>query len=238
MGQGQSVTKQEPWGPAGDFAKGTVFPAAKSIWEAPYQAYTGPYAPGMSDYTKQAGQTYGAAAGMTPETLGANTQALMSPYTQNVIDTSLAQMDLQQGKARTGMEANLIGGGAFGSRGEVARGEFEAQNLAQRNNLIANLMQQGYGQAQAAAMAMQQQQLAGAGGLMGVGAADTALAGADIAGQKAEFDYSRNLPYQKFGILSGGAASAPAGGTTTDQYNPGLLDYVTAGARIFSGLPF
>jgi hypothetical protein len=86
-------------------------------------------------------------------------QQFMSPYQQQVIDTTLTEFDKQRQKAMAGQNAQAIAGGAFGGAREgVQRAEYGAQTLQDRAALQAQLLQQGYGQAQQqAAQAFQQQ---------------------------------------------------------------------------------
>ena len=87
-------------------------------------------------------------------------QQFMSPYQQQVIDTTLTEFDKQRQQAMAGQQAQAIAGGAFGGAREgVQRAEYGAQTLQDRAALQAQLLQQGYGQAQQqAAQAFQQQQ--------------------------------------------------------------------------------
>ena len=129
MGKGKEETKQEMPAFQKQYLTGSVLPFAKQISKTPFEAYTGPMAPEMSGYTTQAADIYGNMAGAdTTQQLIDTTQALYNPYQQDVIDTSLAQMGRQQQQALTGLEGQLAGSGAFGSRGEVARGEFAVGN--------------------------------------------------------------------------------------------------------------
>jgi hypothetical protein len=87
-------------------------------------------------------------------------QQFMSPYQQQVIDTTLKEFDVQRQKALSQQQAQAVAGGAFGGAREgVQRAEYGAQTLQDRAALQAQLLQQGYGQAQQqAAQAFQQQQ--------------------------------------------------------------------------------
>ena len=87
-------------------------------------------------------------------------QQFMSPYQQQVIDTTLTEFDKQRQQALAGQQAQAIAGGAFGGAREgVQRAQYGAQTLQDRAALQAQLLQQGFGQAQqAAAQAFQQQQ--------------------------------------------------------------------------------
>ena len=229
MGKSQQTTTESIPQWQEDFIRGTAFPIAQGIANQEFTPYTGAMTPTMDPRTTQAGDIYGGIASMTPEDYAARTAANFNPYQQNVIDTSLAQMGRQQQQALTNLEASQIGSGAFGSRGEVARGEFEAANQAQRDALIAGMMQQGY----AGAQGLTQQQIAnmgsGAAGLQGVGQAQTALDAAGIQAAYNEFMREQNMPYQQMaGLL--GLATANYGGTTTETSSPGIFDYLTLGA--------
>lgn len=87
-------------------------------------------------------------------------QQFMSPYQQQVIDTTLTEFDKQRQQALAQQQAQAVAGGAFGGAREgVQRAEYGAQTLQDRAALQAQLLQQGFGQAQqAAAQAFQQQQ--------------------------------------------------------------------------------
>ena len=78
----------------------------------------------------------------------------MSPYQQEVIDTTLAEFDRQQAIADTALRDRAIQAGAFGGGREGVLAA-EAARGAQMNraNLQANLLAQGFQQAQAAAAA-------------------------------------------------------------------------------------
>jgi len=78
----------------------------------------------------------------------------MSPYQQEVIDTTLSEFDRQQAIADTALRDRAIQAGAFGGGREGVLAA-EAARGAQMNraNLQANLLAQGFQQAQAAAAA-------------------------------------------------------------------------------------
>jgi hypothetical protein len=87
-------------------------------------------------------------------------QQFMSPYQQQVMDTTLSEFDRQRQIAQQQIGAQAVAGGAFGGAREgVQQAEFGAQTLQDRAALQAQLLQQGFGQAQqAAGQAFQQQQ--------------------------------------------------------------------------------
>ena len=86
-------------------------------------------------------------------------QDFMSPYQQDIIDTTLSQFDIQAQKGMQPLAASQIAAGAFGQgRGQVQAAEYQSQSDLNRALLQAQLQQQGFGQAQQAAAIAQQQQ--------------------------------------------------------------------------------
>ena len=78
----------------------------------------------------------------------------MSPYQQDVIDTTLAEFDRQQAIADTARRDAAIAAGAFGGGREgVLAAEAARGAAANRANLQAQLLAQGFQQAQQAAAA-------------------------------------------------------------------------------------
>ena len=76
-------------------------------------------------------------------------QQFMSPYQQEVIDTTLAEMDRQAAIQRQGIGQSAIQAGAFGGGREgVQMAEYDVNTLARRAQTQAQLLQQGYLQAQ------------------------------------------------------------------------------------------
>jgi hypothetical protein len=84
-------------------------------------------------------------------------QNFMIPYTQNVIDASMNEIEHQADFARQNTAGNAVSAGAFGGgRDAVMRAELERGIIGQKANTIANLNNQNYAQAQQAAMNDQQ----------------------------------------------------------------------------------
>jgi hypothetical protein len=172
-----------------------------------------PYLQAAGQYFGGAGQAQQTAAGMVgPQAY----QAYMSPYQQDVIDTSLREYDIQAQKGLPQLAAQAIGAGAFGGGREgVQRAEYQATSDRNRAALQAQLLQQGYGQAQqAAAQAFGQQQQLSAGQLglgqaqMGLASAYPSLLGQQIATystlgaqqqaqEQARLQAQQNLAYQQ-----------------------------------------
>ncbi len=104
---------------------------------------------GLGAFQNQAGNIAQGQAGMT----GPNAyQPFMSPYQSQVIDATLSEFD----KSRLGGQQQIrdaaVGSGNFGGGREGAMmGQYNADSLADRSALQAQMLQQGFGNAQAAA---------------------------------------------------------------------------------------
>ena len=100
----------------------------------------------------------------------------MSPYQKDVIDTTLAEYDVQAAKGVPGLAASAISAGAFGGGREgVQRAVYGSESDRNRAALQANLLQSGFGQAQQLASNAFGQQ-------MNLAQTAPALAGKEIAG--------------------------------------------------------
>jgi hypothetical protein len=76
-------------------------------------------------------------------------QAYMSPYQQDIIDTTLAEFDVQSQKGLPALSAQAVAAGAFGGGREgVQRAEYQASSDRNRAALQAQLLGQGFSQAQ------------------------------------------------------------------------------------------
>ena len=79
-------------------------------------------------------------------------QQFMSPYQQDVIDTTLREFDVQAQKGIPSIAAQAVGRGVLGGGREgVVRSEYQTASDRNRAALQAQLLQQGFGQAQQAA---------------------------------------------------------------------------------------
>lgn len=140
---------------------------AKNITSQPYTPYTGPrVAPFGADTLKAFDLTrsnVGAATGDIGKARGAldaasaglpgiDLSAYMNPFTQNVIDTTLAQVQRQSDIARRANNQRATAAGAFGdSRHGVIESEQQAASSRLMSEIIASLMSQNFLQGQAAA---------------------------------------------------------------------------------------
>ena len=150
-------------------------------------------------------------------------EAFMSPYQQQVIDTTLSEFDRQQAIADTALRDQAIQRGAFGGARQGVLAAESARGAAQsRAGLQAQLLAQGFQQAQAAAaqdlaarqgLGTYQTQLGQAGQAQQQAILDAAAAGA----REAEFE-----PFTRLGLVGQQLAQVQPGAfpTQTVGYQP------------------
>ena len=139
-------------------------------------------------------------------------QAYMSPYQQEVIDTSLAALEREQAKGLGALRQRAIQAGAFGGGREAAQmGEYQATSDIARAQLEAQLRQQGFQQAQQAAITGLQAQ-------QGLGAYQTQLGGAQrqieqaqLAAQQEAAREAAFEPFTRLGLIGPQLASVIGG---------------------------
>ena len=160
-------------------------------------------------------------------------QQFMSPYQQQVIDTTLSEFDRQRQIAQQKIGAQAIQQGAFGGAREgVQQAEFGAQSLQDRAALQAQLLQQGFGQAQQAAQTAftQQQGLASLqpsllgqqiGAMTALGQQQQQQQQAVLDAQAAAAKEAAFEPYTRYGLV-GQQLTGLAGGFPgqVQTYNP------------------
>jgi len=156
-------------------------------------------------------------------------QQFMSPYQQQVIDTTLAEFDTQTARGVPQLAANAIQAGAFGGgRDAIANAQYASDAAANRAALQARLLGQGFTQAnQLANQGFEQQRnLASlqpslsASGVQQLGAAGTG----NLAYQQAQLDalqqqnqLAYNEPLSRIQAFGSGIASQASGSPTTTQ---------------------
>ena len=171
------------------------------------------------------------AAGLTGAGAGTGTGSIaeyMSPYQQQVINTTLAEFDKQAAMRQQAISDAAIGvGGYGGGREGVMQAEYQTQSDRDRAMIEAQLQQQGFTQAQAARQAdlasrlgiggAQQQYASGLAGLgqaqLGLGGAQQALAaqqGALAQGYLAPGQMMAGVAGQQAGMAGQRAALAQA----------------------------
>ena len=176
---------------------------------------------GYEPYLTQAGQYSGPNA----------YQQFMSPYQQDIIDTTLTDFDYQTAQGVPQLSANAINAGAFGGgRDAVAQAQYASDAARQRANLQATMLGQGFTQANMLAnqgfdqqrnLASLQPSLA-ASGVQQLGAAGTgnlAYQQALLDAQQQQNQLAYNEPLSRIQAFGSGIASQASGSplTTTNQ---------------------
>jgi hypothetical protein len=223
------------------------------------QVYGPQYVAGLDPLTQQA---MGQASGLgsyapflqQAEALTGPTayQQYMSPYQQDVIDTTLQEFDIQTQKGLPQLAQQAISAGAFGGGREgVQRAEYLSSADRNRAALQAQLLQQGFGQAQNLAqqdylrnIQLAQQSPALAGQQI---SALTTLGGLGQAQQQAELSAQQQLAQQQFqqplqaaqqygsGIM--GLISGYPGGQTVGQTPvPGIAQTAIGAGTTLAGI--
>lgn len=248
MGRSSQTTTQSQSVPQfyESFLTQDLFPAARQFANQPFEAYQGDFTAAISPLSMGAQTQFGQIAdiaNMTPQDYAAMTQANISPYQSQVIDAALARSARDRDIARTGEMAQITNAGAFGNE---RRGVFEAERAAAydigRDQLVADLMQQGYNQAQAATMAQlgARQGAAGqaAAGMMQLGGLEQMTNQAQLDAQYDEFLREQNLPLQQLGALVSASSGAqiPMSSTSTQSSRPGFAGILGAAGSIGQGV--
>ena len=248
--------------------------AAQQVSQLPYQPYSGPRVAGFRPAEQQAfdiaqqavagrvgsqqlaGATQAAqqAAAFGPEQFQQNVAGFMSPYQQNVIDTTMARLSKARAERDAATKAQLAASRAFGN---TRRGVYEAQLAAEQDlntaQTLANLYQQGYGQAaglaaglpgqrlqasqQLAALAPQAlaQEQAYSSMLGGVGQQQRGMAQQNLDLAYRDFLEQRGYPVEQLRILQSGLQGLPAV-TSTQQTSTQPGDGFLGGAANIVGI--
>ena len=156
-------------------------------------------------------------------------QQFMSPFQQQVIDTTLQDFDRQAAIGRQGIRDQAVTSGAFGGGREgVQMAEYDAGNLRNRASLLAQLQQQGFTQANQLAQNAFQQQGNLAAQQMGLSNFQRGSLGQDVSALG-------NLGAFRQGITSA-QLQADAAANRTAAYEPmGRLDQYGAGLGRLAG---
>ena len=154
-------------------------------------------------------------------------QQFMSPYQQQVIDTTLAEFDTQTAQGVPQLAADAIQAGAFGGGREgVAQAQYASDAAAKRAALQARLLGQGFTQAnQLAQQGFEQQRnlaslqpsLAATGvqQLGGAGTGNLAYQQALLDAQQQQNQLAYNEPLSRLNAFGSGIAAQLSGAPTT-----------------------
>ena len=178
------------------------------------------YAPTIAAQSQRQKDAAKAAEGLGSLTGPQAYQPYMSPYQQEVIDTTLAEFDKNQAIQQTALRDKAIQAGAYGGGREgIMEAQFLNQGAMDKAQLQAQLLNQGFQQAQAAAAAdLQAQQGLGqyqsALGQQQQAVEQAGLDAAQIAAREAEFQ-----PFTQLGLV----------GQQLAQIQPGAFPTQTVG---------
>jgi hypothetical protein len=207
-------------------------------------AYSGPMTGGqMATIDPVTGQT------VTPSMAAGS---FMSPYQQQVIDTTLGEYDKQAQRGIMGIsDLATKSGNLGGGREGVMRSEYQTQSDLNRALLQAGLQQQGYGQAQQARQQAYMNQMGMAGVVPGMQRADIAGLGQMGATQQAQEQAQLGAqteaarlkayePYERLGYQGQGIASIASGAPGQYQSsvmpNPTPLQTALGTGAVLSGI--
>ena len=179
-------------------------------------------------------------------------QQFMSPYQQDVINTTLADYDIQAQKGLPQLAAQAINAGAYGGGREgVQRAEYQSASDRNRASLQAQLLQQGFGQAQGLAQQniANQLQLGGAqqsflgqdvGALSTLGGINQAQNQAQLQAQQQLLQAQSQQPIQAAQTLGSGImgliSGYPGSSQQTVQPTPGALQTGLSAASTLAGI--
>lgn len=238
-----------------------VYSRAEQVANRPYQAYTGEMVAGFTPQQQQAFAQFGQAAtaaqpaiaqaqelarragAYQPQTVAQAMEAYQNPYTQQVIDTTLADIERSRQIAQGQGAAQAVAARAFGgSRQGVAEAETNRAALEQAARTAAQLRSAGFETAAglgardiAAAQQAEAQRLAAAGqlgqlgaaqqaalmqgaeGLFGAGGAQQQLSQAQLEDLYKRFAEEQNYPVKQLEILQGALGMFPNPISTTQN---------------------
>lgn len=263
-----TTTQQSAPSPQAMQAYQDLLARAGGVSQTPYQGYTGEMvAPinaqqtaGISNINQNAGfaqpyiqQAAGYATQAANPITGAQIQQYQDPYTQQVVDATMAQFANQNAQQQQGVLGNAAAQGALGGdRVGVAQANLAGQQTLAQAPVIAGLYSKGYSQALQAAQQQQQNlgQAAYSLGNLGVAGQNAALTGANAqigagtlqqgtqqaqnAAAQQEFMRQQAYPFQTTQWLAGidtGVGSQMGGTSTTTAPAPSVLGQI-AGAGL------
>ena len=264
-----------------------LYGRAKGIAAQPFVPYTGPRVAGFSPDELRAfqaqrglfetGMQFDPLTGMReiaqqpapqigaiPGLLDVDIAAYQSPYQQQVIDQTMADIQRQADIARGLSQSRAIGAGAFGgSRSAILEAESQRPFIEQMARTAAAQREAGFGQALRAAesdIARQQQlalarpelelrarQLRGAalgdiqaeqtrrlGGLLDIGGMQRALQQQALGIPYQEFQRALAYPTQQFGLLSQAVFGQPTQQTVTQRGSATPLETAAGAIDLYS----
>ena len=239
---------------------------AREAIQQPYTPYTGQLVAGLTPGQQQgianiqsaqgmampyieegAGYTREAARGITPELY----DRFYSPYVRDVANATQANLLESAAQQRSGLKSGAIQAGAFGGdRGGIAQAEMARQQQLANAQSMANIYNQGYGQAMGLAGSQVQNlgamgnQLAGMGttaqtsalqgaqAQLAAGAQEQATNQAQLQAAYDQFLQEKSNPFliaQYFANIAQGLGSTAGGTSTTRSPGPNVGSQILGG---------
>ena len=181
-------------------AEGQVTGAGQGTGVSGYE----PYLNQAAQYQTQAGTTLGGAGAFSGPTAY---QQFMSPYQQDIIDTTLTEFDQQTAQGVPQLAADAINAGAYGGgRDAIANAQYASDAAKNRAQLQASMLGQGFTQANQLANQAFNQQGTLSQQQLGLG------------------DFSKNLASLQPSLVASGVQQLGAAGTGNLAYQQALLD--------------
>ena len=195
-----------------------------------------PYLSAAQTAAGQAASTVGGLGALTGPMTGQQLTDYTSPYQGAVIDETLRQYDVSRTGGRQSIQDAAVGSGNFGGGREGAMlGQYDADSLANRAGIRANLLQQGYGDAQAQRQQNLMNQQSIAQQQLGVGQTQLGLSDFARQGMGADIQALGNLGSMNQGYQQA-LLSAQQGQLQSQAYEPyGRLNQYASGITGLAG---
>jgi len=243
-----------------------VYNKGKSIFNTPFTPYTGQ---GVAGFTPDQLFIQDQARGMFDESFGLDPRAKLNelasqdapsllsmdlnayqnPFTEQVIDNTISDLDRARKIQLQSDQDAAIGQGAFGgSRSAILEAETNRNFADRAGDIASRLRSQGFDRAtnlasQDIGREMQNRQFQSNlfgnqladqyrnfGLLSGIGNQQQALNQAGLDFDFGEFLRQQDDPYKRFAALTSGAGFIPSDGSRTDQYKPGTAEKISSAA--------
>ena len=195
---------------------------------------------------QQAQDIYSGIANMTPQDYASMNQQNMNPYQDQVIGSMEAVAARRRAQERVGEANTVTNSRAFGND---RRGTFEGERQATyelgQDQIVADLMRQGYDTATATTMAQLQNRSSAAGNIatgaanqgnqylsgiqaqMGAGALERGIGQAVMDASYNQEMAQYEDPFKRFASMVGAMSGTPVASQQTEAKKNGLLDYMS-----------
>lgn len=209
---------------------------AQNVAAKPYTPYGGQLTAGFTPTQTNAAASL---ANLGPLS-SSDINQYMSPYLNDVVNATQANINETNAEQQQQLQGNAISAGAWGGdRAGVAAAELARQQNLAGQQTIANLYNQGYGQALSTAQGQQQFGLQNAEAQFGIGTQEQQTNQAGLTANYQQWLNQQQYPFATTSYLANIInSSAPgAGSTTTEKTQGSLLGDLFGSAASILGLP-